>query len=46
MLSRVEHEKSFITLGHGLEYSKRIYHECGVGIEKSVPRITTWFHEA
>ena len=24
----------------------RIYHECEVGIEKSVPRITDWHHEA
>ena len=24
----------------------RIYHECEGGIEKSVPRITVWHHEA
>ena len=24
----------------------RIYHECEDGIEKSVPRITDWHHEA
>ena len=24
----------------------RIYHECEGGIEKSVPRITDWHHEA
>ena len=25
---------------------KRIHHECEVGIEKFVPRITVWHHEA
>ena len=27
-------------------YTIRIYHECEGGIEKSVPRITVWHHEA
>ena len=27
-------------------YNLRIYHECDNGIEKSVPSITDWHHEA
>ena len=27
-------------------YNIRTYHECGVRIEKSVPRIAVWHHEA
>ena len=27
-------------------YSIRIYHKCEGGIEKSVPRIAIWYHEA
>ena len=28
------------------EWSIRIYHECEGGIEKSIPRVAFWHHEA
>ena len=39
-------EKAHVIDQNELQMTIRIYHECEGGIEKSVPNITVWHHEA